>query len=474
MAISIGPKVAGCAVSASSRAAQARGALQAAIQIILVLVVFATLQFLASRHNVRHDLSPNQRYLLSPYARQAAESFPFSATFYAFYDSQQVIERRHMLDLLDQIHAYAPDLSYELVDLDRKPGLAKKYGVSTYNTGVLELEDGKRYPVRAVNEQALTAILLRLTRKTEKRACFATGHGESSPANRDERLGLSSLSDAMRREGLSVQTILTIGRDGPPAECSVLVFVAPTHELADGEAESIVRYIRQGGRALFLLDPGTPESFDKLIASIGIAGGTNIVVDESNRMLGADSFVPQVDRFRSEIFRDRLRAAVILPVARTIRAIAERDEGITIISLAGTNDSSWARTDTKEVPGQDVQFRPQIDDPGPLSVAVSATIESPKATGQVIVVGDSDFATNAHLKTLGNQDFVLALLGILTEDASMIGMRREESADPGRPLSLSAGQTRTIFWVGVVILPGLSILAGLLIGAMRRRQRGGR
>jgi len=89
-------------------------------------------------------------------------------------------------------------------------------------------------------------------------------------------------------------------------------------------------------------------------------------------------------------------------------------------------------------------------------------------------VGDSDFVTNAHLDTLGNRDFILALVGVLAEDPSLIGMRREDSADPERPLTLSAGQTRTIFWVGVVAMPGLSALVGLALAARRRRQRGGR
>jgi len=453
-----------------------RGAAQTAIQVALVLLLFATLQFLAGRHNVRFDRTPTKRFSLSPYVRQAAEAFQGEARLYAFYDSQQVVERRRMLDLLDQIHSHAPQLSYELVDLDRKPGLAKKYEVSNYNSGVLELADGTRYPIRAVTEDAIAATLLRLTRDDLGVICFMTGHGGRDPRNTDQRSGMSNLVQALEREGFSIQWRVTLGRDGAGDDCSVLVWVSPTHELVEGEADAIDRYIRGGGRALFLLDPGTPASFDALLARFGLAGGRNVIVDESNRMLGADSFVPQVDRFRPEIFSDRLQAAVILPVARTIRATGENIEGTRVISLAGTNETSWAYMDATEVPSQDVAFRPEMDQTGPLSIAARATIEGPggAVAGQVVAVGDSDFVTNAHLDTLGNRDFILALVGVLAEDPSLIGMRRDDSGDPERPLTLSAWQTRTIFWVGVVALPGLSALVGLALAALRRRQRGGR
>ena len=453
----------------------ARGAIQAAIGIVLVLTLFGAVQFLSGRHNVRFDLTPTQRFLLSPYARQAAEGFNLSGTLYAFYDSQRVADRRNMLDLLDQFQSYAPGLSYELVDLDRKPGLAKKYDVSRYNTGVLELENGDRIPVRAISEDAITAILLRLTSARRGRVCFVTGHNEGHPGDKDERNGLSKLTHAIESEGFAISSLVTV-QAAPPPECVLLVFASPTHNLVPGEADTVERYVRSGGRALFLLDPGNAPSVDELLARFGISAGTNIIVDEASRMIGADSFVPQVDRFRQEVFGDRLGAAVILPVARTIRATAERPEGVRLMSLAGTSDSSWARMNTTEVPAQDVEIRPELDQPGPLSISVQATLEptTGEIPGRVIAVGDSDFVTNAHLDTLGNRDFILALVGVLAEDPSMIGARQDRSQNSERPLVLTASQTRTIFWIAVVVLPGLSALVGIVLALLRRRQRGGR
>ncbi len=453
-----------------------RGAAQTVVQVVLVLLLFGTLQFLAGRHNVRFDLTPTMRLSLSPYARQTAEDFSGEGTIFAFYDSQQVADRRRMMDLLDQVQSYARGITYELVDLDRKPGQAKKYGVSNYGSGVLELRDGSRYPLRSITEEAITGTLLRLGRKELGKICFVTGHGESDPRDTNERSGLSKLTQAIQREGFGIDWLVTLRGDDTEASCTVLAWVSPTHDLVAGEADVVVRHFRDGGRSLFLLDPGSPPSFTQLLARLGIVVGNNVIVDESNRMLGASAFVPQVDRFRPEVFRDRLRAAAILPVAQTMRANPEKNEATRVISLAGTAETTWAYVDTSEVPAQDVQFRPAVDEPGPLSIAVRATAvtDNPNAPGIVIAIGDSDFVTNDHLETLGNRDFALALIGVLAEDPSLIGMRREEGANPERPLTLSAAQTRNIFWLGVVILPGISTALGLGLRTLRRRRLGGR
>jgi ABC-type uncharacterized transport system involved in gliding motility auxiliary subunit len=452
-----------------------RGAAQAAIQVLLVLALFATVQFLAGRHNLRFDLTPTKRLSLSPYARQAVEEFEGSGTIYAFYDSQRVADRRRMYDLLDEVHSHAPHLGFELVDLDRRPGLAKKYKVSNYDSGVLELENGTRHPLRSITEESITATLLRLSRDELGKICFVLGHGEGNPRDTDERTGLSKLTQAIQKEGFAIDWLLTVG-NADAADCTVLTWVSPTHGLAEGEAEAIIRRFRNGGRALFFMDPGTPPSFTELLRKVGIALGDDVIVDESNRMLGASSFVPHVDRFRPDIFRDRLRAAAILPIARTVRANPERDEDISVISLAGTSETTWARVGASEVPSQEIQFRPTVDDPGPLSIAVRSTIktDTPNAPGQIIVVGDSDFVTNDHIDTLGNRDFALGLFGVVAEEASMIGMRREDEKDPHHPLSLTAAETRTIFWVSVIAIPALSVAFGTVLGVVRRRHLGGR
>ena len=134
--------------------------------------------------------------------------------------------------------------------------------------------------------------------------------------------------------------------------------------------------------------------------------------------------------------------------------------------------------DTAAPPDGEPRFRPALDQPGPLSVGVLASFApaAPDApAGQLMVFGDSDFATNFYLDLLGNRDLVLSAVAVLSEDPALVAVRRK--SQPGgtlSPISLTAAQTRVIFWTAVLAAPALVLLIGGGVGLRRLRQRGGR
>jgi ABC-type uncharacterized transport system involved in gliding motility auxiliary subunit len=457
--------------------ASLRGALQLVVQVVLAVALVVVLEFSASRHNVRFDLTPTKAFLLSPYSEQVATAFPDEAQIIAFYDGGSG-DRRRMLDLLQQFNDANPRLRFRLADLDHSPGLAQKYGISNYNSGIIDSGD-QRLELRAIDEQEITSTLLRLSSAEPHTICFVNGHGERDPANTDERSGLSDLSHSLETQRFAVTSVATVA-NGVPERCSILVFAAPSHDLIAGEAEAVERYVRNGGQAMLLIDPETPASFTRLLAEFGVDAGNNVIVDEANRMVGADSFVVQVVRFRPDIFEDRLRAAAILPIARTVRAAEQRPDGVRVVSIAGTSEDSWARQGSTEIPAQDIRFDRDNDDPGPLSVAVLATVErgpgedgSARRPGRLMVFGDSDFASNRYFSTLGNADLVTAAFAVLAQEPTLIASGKQPRDTPA-PLVLTDRQTRVIFWTAFLLLPGSALLVGLAVVRWRRRQRGGR
>jgi ABC-type uncharacterized transport system involved in gliding motility auxiliary subunit len=450
-----------------------RGAVQLALQVLLALTLVVVLQFLASRHNRRFDLTPMRTFLLSPYSEQVAAAFPNEAEIIAFYGGQSGDQRR-MLDLLQQFNDANHRLRFRLADLDHAPALAQKYGVSNYDTGVIE-SAGQRLILRAIREEEIVALLLRLSRATPHAICFVTGHGELDPADADQRSGLSELAKSLESQRFAIAPIATVA-NGVPERCSILALAGPSHDLLAGEAEAISRYVHEGGQVLLLIDPKTPASFAPLLANFGIVAGNDVIVDEANRMVGADSFVVQVVRFRPDVFADRLRAAAILPIARTVRAAPQKPDATRVLSIAGTSPDSWAHQGSTEIPAQDVRFDRDTDDPGPLSVAVLATVtpatESDRPPGRMMVFGDSDFASNQYFNTLGNADLITAAFAVLAQEPILIASGKAQRDDS--PLVLTDRQTRVIFWTAFVLLPGTSLLLGLGVLRWRRRQRGGR
>lgn len=454
-----------------------RGSVQLALQIVLSVALCVVLEVLATRHNLRFDLTPTQSFALSASARQVAEAFDKPTRITVFYNSQMADQRRDMADLLEQFHTAAPDLTYRLLDLDRSPALANKYGTSSYNTGVLEVGDD-RVPLRSIDEAEITTALLSLARHGARTVCFVTGHGERDPQDADERAGYSELGKALERERFAVQTLGTVPSAGVPAACTEVVLAGPSHDLLPGEADALLRYLRGGGRALMLVDPDAPPSVLQLLGALGIEARGDLIVDDQNRFVGSDSFMPQVVRFRTETFHNRLTAPAVLSLARPVGPAEQRADGVQVIPIAATSPDSWAIVGTAKPPDGEVRFRREVDQVGPFSVGVLATLEptQPEApAGQLMVFGDSDFASNFYLNLLGNKDLVLSAVAVLAEDPALIAVRRKGLPNGTlSPISLTAAQSRAIFWAAVIVLPAACLLLGGVIGLRRLRHSGGR
>jgi len=176
-----------------------------ALQIILAVVLFALLLALSERHNRRFDLTPTQSFVLSDGAERVAKGVHVPIRVTAFYNSQEHGQRRQMEDLLQLFANASSQITYRLLDLDRSPALAKKYGVSSFNSGVIESE-GQLRELRTIDEEEITGGLLKLTRHQARALCFLTGHGEHSPQDAADRTGYSEVSKALEKENFEIRS----------------------------------------------------------------------------------------------------------------------------------------------------------------------------------------------------------------------------------------------------------------------------
>jgi len=465
------------------------------LQIALAGVLFALLLVLAERHNHRFDLTPTKSFVLSDEARRIDQGTRVPVRITVFYNSQESGQRRQLEDLLQLFNDASPQISYRLLDLDRSPALAKKYGISSFNTGVMEAAK-QLHHLTTVDEEEITNGLLKLTRQQHRTLCFVTGHGEHSPQDSGERTGYSEVAKALEKEDSEIRTLSTLPAGGVPAECTVVLLPGPTRSFLPGEADLLSRYLDGGGRVLLMIDPDAPESVVQFLAHYHVRAGNDLVVDERNRFYGADSFMPRVPIFDESTFRKNLDTAAVFALARTVSPIEDKDnKRIKVLLIALTSPDSWARVDGGTVPEGTVHFRRETDKPGPFPVGLMVTdapagdASKSSATenadeqggappagkvGRMIVFGDSDFASNLYLNLLGNKDLFMSSIGVLAEDEELIAMRRK--GRPHRsisPVFLTAWQGRLVFWLSVVVEPASFAVLGMLI-VWRRRRRGNR
>ena len=262
-----------------------------------------------------------------------------------------------------------------------------------------------------------------------------------------------------------------------------MILAGPSYDLLPGEATALRRYLRNGGKVLLLADPDAPPSVLEFLRGVGVEAGNDLVVDEHNRFIGADSFMPQVVQFHTPTFRGRLDAPALLSLARTIRPGAGTPPGIQVTAVAATSPDSWALVGATTAPNDRVRFRRDVDQPGPLTVGILATFENGPANGmspaappgELMAFGDSDFGMNFYLNLLGNKDLLMSSIAVLTEEPELIAVRRKGSpSGSSSPIILTDWQGRVIFWIAVVVTPLSCLLFGGGVALVRQRQRGGR
>jgi ABC-type uncharacterized transport system involved in gliding motility auxiliary subunit len=460
------------------RSASARHWALLTLQVLLALALCAFLQALADRFNLRYDLTPLKIFALSEQSTTIAKGLVEPVRVNFFYDSREDGRRRQVADLLDQFTAASPMITYRLYDLDRSPGLAKKYGVTNYNSGVIESR-GKSHAMTGIDEVEVVSGLLKLTRDRPRTLCFLTGHGEHTPMEIDERKGYSDVAKSLEREQFKIRTFDVAPSPAELEQCTVVVLAGPEQNLFADETERLTSFVLRGGSVLLMMEPDTPPAYNALLERFGIRAGTDLVVDERNRLYGADSYMTRVPIFDRDTFGKKMDTAAMFSVARTITPAEKAPEGVSVGLVALSSPDSWAQVDATTPTEGKPDFRKDVDRPGPLPVAVMATVEKvmpgsdEKPGGRLVVFGDADFASNFYLSLLGNRDLFMSMIAVLAEDKELVAVRSPPGLPSGTlsPIYLTADQGRMVFWVAVVAVPGLAVLTGCAV-VYRRRRRG--
>lgn len=261
-----------------------------------------------------------------------------------------------------------------------------------------------------------------------------------------------------------------------PARCSVLVVAGPKSALLAAELAALRRFLAGGGKALFLLDPFYRTGLEPLLRDYGIALDQRMVIDEASHFW-ADMSAPAVSDYNRHIITHDL-PLTFFPGAQSLSPTPERAPGTTVVPLANSSKRSWAQASRRRI-----EFSKERDLPGPSTLMVVATrrplapdagpatrfgaealrkpAEAASAVSRIVVVGDSDFATNSFFHVMGNGKLFLNAVNYLAARENLIGVEPRTRDLPR--VNLTNRQVRATFFLSVVLVPGLLAFAGLLV-----------
>ncbi len=475
------------------------------VAVVLVVALTVMVNWLAGRRWIRADWTTTKVYTLSEKTENILAGISEKVDILVFMTpSTSMFDQ--VQELLERYKAASSNITVAYIDPDREPlktqELAEQYGVQVADTVVFSVADRTKYVTSDQlsemdysgaqygqpptmksfkGEEAFTSAILSLVAPDVPTIYFVTGHGEATLAPGQGGLSernISVLGETLARDNMSTEEVSLLSGEIPD-DADVLAIIGPTRAFTEAEIEALDAYLGGGGRLLVALDPliepnGTMRAtrLEVLLARHGVEVRDDLVVDPSRRLPFYDLSAVYLADFSNHPITQGLEGfAVLFTVARSV---AGNEESAS--TLVQTSDAGWGESNLAMLlRGDPVAFDGE-DTPGPAAVGLAiekmvaadgeALEEDADRTSRLVVFGDSDFMTDIDIANAGN--------AVLAGNAfNWLAARDEQVGIPPRDveqvsLFLSKQQMRNLLLVVLVMMPGMAIVAGIMVWRRRR------
>ena len=459
---------------------------------VLGIVILGFLGFLSSRYHHRFDVSEAGVHTLSAQTTELLASLEEDVTMTGFFSELQSPDAAALLDR----YAFASErVSVRYVDPNDDPLLVEELGLDTeaLSRGVIHiaLASGAQTSLSefsAANfEPDVTNALVKLVKSTGKKVYFLVGHNERPIAGEAEEEAFAAAAEsygraaaALTNETYAVESLLLTSLEAVPDDASAVVIAGPTRPYLPHEIEALDAYVARGGGLFVAIDPRAQTNLYGLTAGWGVEFGDDAIIDRQAALFGQATSPITDDYASAHPITEPFAEPTLFPMVRSL-ALAEDASGLDV--LIRTGEASWAERslDASRETGR-VEYD-ELDVLGPVAIAVAGTpgggaagahdphgSSAPPASGRVVVLGDSDFASNQYIDTLRNKDLFLNAINWLAGEAAAITVRPNVSR--ASSFQMSQDEFRRIQFLSLFVLPEAIAVVGVLTWWFRRKAGG--
>ncbi len=453
------------------KARQTRYAAYAVVYTLVVIAAVVVVNVLADRYNKSYDATANKRYTLSPQTAKIVKGLKQDATIVYFNVSTQFQDGK---TLLDEYAGLSPKVHIQYVDPDKNPQLARADGIRSMGTAVVEI-GGKKATAASMTEEGITGAFIRDLKTSTRTVCFVSGSGERQ-LDATGRDGLSDLNDRLGQESYETKTIDLLQKAEVPASCTAIVVAGPTHNYEQPEVSAIQKYVQNGGRALFLMDPplqmgaaahiADNNALASVLAGWGVTLEKDLVLDLNpiGQLAGLGPQVALVTSYDSQPIVDPLSGtATGFPLSRSLEIYNTADT--TVQSLFDSGSTSLA---TYNLSSAEVNPNNPNNKRGPMILAAAGTYDTgkPNSQGRFVVVGSSMWASNGFINFNGNSDLALNAINWLASNKALISIRPKPPEN--QHLTMTRAQLDMVRIVSQFSLPLAMVILGGIVWWKRR------
>mgnify|MGYP001555934410 FL=1 len=437
----------------------------AVYQIVLVLGILFCVNFYADKHPFTKDMTEVGIHTLADQTKKVFANLPDKVKAVAFFQTADESNgaKPKMRDLLTRCERVAKGkFSYEFIDPDKRPSIAAKYKVNRGRTTVF-IRGKNETKISEISEEAIVNAIIKITRTEKKRVYLLAGHGEAD-MKAGSPDGFKLAADDMRANQYDVQELHLYREKKVPEDADVVILAGPQKGLFDNEVEMLANYLKQGGKFVALIDPYIDSKLDVLLEEWGVILGNDTVVDVNPmaRMAGGgDAVMPLITMYGRHEITAKFRTVTMFPLVRSA-APNKKIKGLTASPLLLTTQQSWAEKNRNKI-----QFTPGVDKRGPICIGTAVRKKHDKSNieTRMVVIGDSDFASNRYYNQMANGNLFQNAVNWSAKETDLVSIKAKTLKST--PLRLS--QKDLLVTGGICLFySAFFLLAGGVIWFIRR------
>ena len=473
------------------------------VQVAVIIVLAAMVNYLGYEHYRRWDYSRDKKYALSDKTKHFLNGIKGKVRLTVFFGAQNPISGDVQSLLTEYQYASRGKIDVEYVDPERNLTRAKelfdKYKVVTDESVLIVDYQGRNKTVKASEmaemsqanplageqpqvtafkgEQAITSAMIDVVEGKKNSIGYLVGHKEPPLSGQSP---ISVLKTFIENENIQFKELNLFEVPAIPDDIKVLMIAGPQYDFSDREMKMLRDFWKKDGRILFLVDPAakTPQL-------LGFLGELGVKVDDDRLMAMVKTGIEEVARVRDVVAHFLanspitkmlvdVRAPFFGPTSSlTLDSQRVAAANIHLTPLAEAEKGYWGERDYNSNDDAVLQFDPAKDKGDPLTIAASieeggsADERLQISSARLVVAANSTFIQdNALTQDQQGLDFISGSLNWLLSREQLIGIAPKVP----QPLTFTLEEKalRSLRWIILVFMPLVPAIFGLLIWWRRR------
>lgn len=488
-----------------------------AIMIAVAIVICGIVSYINNRHYHRFDCTASGRFSLTSKTKNILKGLEKPIIVSTLFNRGDRFTAEIFEQVSDMLAEYAyqtDNIQVDHIDPLREHTkvelLSKRISIEqiTLNSVIFECEGKskhadikelieRKFPFKFKGEEVFTAAVLAVSQEKQTGVFFTTGHGERSIEDFN-LVGLSDISNALKRDNYGVVSLDLLSEKKIPDGCGILVIAGPTKSFSTEEVNIIRNYLDDNdGKLLVMLEPALgqnkPSGLKELLKEYNVEIRDDAVIyNKVNTPLfglqtRAEVYVSKDNYQEHKITKDLTKLTTVFFGAIPINVVTTQNvkQGFNVWKLAQVPDRAWGETQVES--GKKPENDKEVDVQLPFGLAVAVEPADPETAASIahgapapepgtehakgpglVVFGDADFATNDYVGNYpGNLDIFLNSITWLAQKETQLGISAKQQDI--RQAVIRPIQKRVIYWLTVFCLPAIGIIIGGIVWWERRR-----